>query len=151
MKPQDIIQNTLENIFGFMKIEPVYEINDKGDKVYEVVIKGNNLNFLIGHRGQSLDALQSILHLTVLRQTGEQVTVIIDINGYRDQRTEKIQNMARSYIDRVRFFQKDVELPPMDPWERRQIHMFVSEYDDIISESIGEGRDRRVTLKLKRQ
>lgn len=150
MKPLEVIQNTLDNIFGFMKIDPVYEINEKGDKVYEVVIQGNNLNFLIGHRGQSLDALQSILHLTVLRQTGEQITIVIDINGYRDQRTEKIQNMARSYIDRVRFFQKDVELPPMDPWERRQIHMFVSEYDDIVSESVGEGRDRRVTLKPKR-
>ena len=150
MKPQEVIQNTLDNIFGFMKIDPVYEINEKDDKVYEVVIKGNNLNFLIGHRGQSLDALQSILHLTVLKQAGEQVTIVIDINGYRDQRTEKIQNMARSYIDRVRFFQKDVELPPMDPWERRQIHMFVSEYDDIVSESVGEGRDRRVTLKPKR-
>lgn len=150
MKPQEVIQNTLDNIFGFMKIDPVYEINEKGDKVYEVVIQGNNLNFLIGHRGQSLDALQSILHLTVLRQTDEQITIVIDINGYRDQRTEKIQNMARSYIDRVRFFQKDVELPPMDPWERRQIHMFVSEYDDIVSESVGEGRDRRVTLKPKR-
>ncbi len=151
MKPQEVIQTTLDNIFGFMKIDPVYEINEKDEKVYEVIVKGNNLNFLIGHRGQSLDALQSILHLTVLRQTGEQVTIVIDINGYRDQRTEKIHNMTKSYIDRVRFFQKDVELPPMDPWERRQIHMFVSEYDDIVSESVGEGRDRRVTLKLKRK
>jgi len=38
----------------------------------------------------------------------------------------------------------------MDPWERRQIHMFVAEYDDVVSESVGEGRDRRVTLKPKR-
>ena len=58
--------------------------------------------------------------------------------------------MAKSYIDRVRFFQKDVELPPMDPWERRQIHMFVSEYDDVVSESVGEGHERRVTLKPKK-
>ncbi|KKS31299.1 hypothetical protein A2380_03045 [candidate division WWE3 bacterium RIFOXYB1_FULL_43_24] len=146
----EVIKNTLDNIFGFMKINPNYEINGKDDGIFEVKIQGNNLNFLIGHQGQSLDALQSILHLTVLRQTGEQVTVLIDINGYKDQRAEKIQNMAKSYIDRVRFFQKDVELPPMDPWERRQIHMFVAEYDDVISESSGEGRDRRVTLKPKK-
>jgi len=125
----EVIKNTLDNIFGFMKINPNYEINGKDDGVFEVKIQGNNLNFLIGHQGQSLDALQSILHLTVLRQAGEQVTVLIDI---------------------VRFFQKDVELPPMDPWERRQIHMFVAEYDDVVSESVGEGRDRRVTLKPKR-
>ena len=146
----EVIKNTLDNIFGCMKINPNYEINGKDDGIFEVKIQGNNLNFLIGHQGQSLDALQSILHLTVLRQTGEQVTVLIDINGYKDQRAEKIQNMAKSYIDRVRFFQKDVELPPMDPWERRQIHMFVAEYDDVISESSGEGRDRRVTLKPKK-
>ncbi len=146
----EVIKNTLDNIFGFMKINPNYEINGKDDGVFEVKIQGNNLNFLIGHQGQSLDALQSILHLTVLRQAGEQVTVLIDINGYKDQRAEKIQNMAKSYIDRVRFFQKDVELPPMDPWERRQIHMFVSEYDDVVSESVGEGHERRVTLKPKK-
>jgi len=59
--------------------------------------------------------------------------------------------MARSYIDKVRFFQKEVEMPRMNPWERRQIHIMVAEYDDIISESTGEGDDRRVVLKPKEQ
>ncbi len=150
MSVKENIQDLLTNIFGFLKIHPDYEVIDKEDNVFEIKISGNNLNFLIGHRGQSLDALQSILHLSVLRQQGQHVTIVIDINGYKDQRTEKLQNMTKSYIDRVRFFQKDVELPPMDPWERRQIHMFVSEYEDVVSESIGEGKDRRVTLKLKK-
>lgn len=150
MSVKENIQDLLTNIFGFLKIHPDYEVIDKEDNVFEIKISGNNLNFLIGHRGQSLDALQSILHLSVLRQQGQHVTIVIDINGYKDQRAEKLQNMTKSYIDRVRFFQKDVELPPMDPWERRQIHMFVSEYEDVVSESIGEGKDRRVTLKLKK-
>lgn len=150
MSIKETIQDLLTNIFGFLKIHPEYEVIDKEDNIFEIKISGNNLNFLIGHRGQSLDALQSILHLSVLRQQGQHVTIVIDINGYKDQRTEKLQNMTKSYIDRVRFFQKDVELPPMDPWERRQIHMFVSEYEDVISESVGEGRERRVTLKLKK-
>jgi spoIIIJ-associated protein len=59
--------------------------------------------------------------------------------------------MARNYIDKVRFFQKEVELPRMNPWERREIHILVSEYDDILSESTGEGTNRRVVLKPKDQ
>ncbi len=144
-----IIQEALENIFGFLKIDPDFEIDDKGENIYEVRISGDNLNYLIGYRGQSLDALQHFLHLLIHNLTDEQITVIVDINGYRDQRAEKLRDIAKNYIDRVRFFQKEVALPPMDPWERRQIHMFVAEYTDVTSESVGEGRDRRITLKPK--
>jgi spoIIIJ-associated protein len=86
----------------------------------------------------------------VFRETQIQPIITIDINEYRNRKTEKLQDMAKTFIDKVRFFQKDTELPRMSPWERRQIHLLVSEYDDIESESTGEGENRRVVLKLKK-
>ncbi|MBU1133187.1 hypothetical protein KKG08_02860 [Patescibacteria group bacterium] len=144
---QDVIEEALTNIFGFLRIDPDCEISSPEDGVYLVTIDGEELNFLIGFRGQSLDALQSILRLIIFRKTGEQIVLNVDINGYKNQKADKIKNLARKFIDKVRFFEKEIELPRMNPWERRQVHTFVSEYDDVDSESTGEGINRRVVLK----
>lgn len=148
---QDVIEEALTNIFGFLQIDPDCEISAPEKGVYLVTIDGEDLNFLIGFRGQSLDALQSILRLIIFRKTGEQVVLNVDINGYKNQKANKIKDLARKFIDKVRFFEKEIELPRMNPWERRQVHTFVSEYDDVESESTGEGRDRRVVLKPKKK
>jgi spoIIIJ-associated protein len=149
MKIDDILKDNLEKIFEFIGIDPDTEIEEKDESNYAVTITGDDLNFLIGFRGQSLDGLQNILKLMIYRQTKTQPILTVDINSYRDRKTEKLQDMARNYIDKVRFFQKEVELPRMNPWERREIHMLVSEYDDIESESTGEGNNRRIVLKPK--
>lgn len=151
MNIKEIINEVLMNIFGFIQIKPEYTIEVSGENVYEVSIDGEDLSFLIGHRGQSLEALQTIVSLNLHNKTGEQHTVIVDINGYRKNRVERLGEFVKSYIDRVRFFNKEVKLPPMNPWERRQIHVIISEYSDVESESMGEGRDRQVVLKPKKK
>jgi spoIIIJ-associated protein len=143
------IKSFLNDIFKHLGIKPESSVEEVEEKTYKVTISGNDLSFLIGFRGQSLEALQSILSLMALRKVGEPVSVILDINGYRDQKAERIINLTKSFIDKVRFFQKEVQLPMMNPWERRQVHILVAEYDDVISESTGEGPARRVVLKPK--
>ncbi len=147
MKTKEIIETRLNKIFNYIEISPEVEIEEIEENNFSVVISGDNLNFLIGFRGQSLEALQNILRLIIFRKTQLQPILTLDINGYRNRKIEKLQDMARNFIDKVRFFQKEVELPRMNPWERRQIHVLVSEYDDIFSESTGEGEDRRIILK----
>ena len=151
MKTKEIIDTHLNKIFDYIGISPEVEIEEIEENNFSVVISGDNLNFLIGFRGQSLEALQNILRLIIFRKTQLQPILTLDINEYRDRKIEKLQDMARNFIDKVRFFQKEVELPRMNPWERRQIHVLVSEYDDIFSESTGEGEDRRIILKLNKQ
>lgn len=149
MSKIEIVTDTLNNILGFIGITPVVKIEEDADKNIGVVIEGENLNFLIGYRGESLDAVQHLLSLVLFRKTNEPSHVIVDINGYRTQKVEKIEDITKNFIDRVRFSQKDVEMPIMNPSERRLVHTFVANYTDITSESIGEGAQRRVVLKLK--
>ena len=54
--------------------------------------------------------------------------------------------MIKSYIDRVRFHQKEMRLPPLTPYERRYVHTYIGNYVDVESESRGEGRSRRLFL-----
>ena len=147
MEITEIIQTAIEKILKFIGVNPEVKIEKAEDDVYSVNITGDDLNFLIGFRGQSLEALQSLVKLIVFRKTGQQFVLTLDINEYKSRKVENLQDLAKSFIDKVRFFEKEIELPRMNPWERREIHMFVAEYDDVLSESIGEGEDRRVVLK----
>ena len=149
MNKKETVNNHLWKIFEYMGIKPAINITEVEDSTVEIDIEGQNLNFLIGYRGESLDALQNILGMVLYKECGEWVHVVIDINGYRKQKQEKIEQITKGYIDKVRFFGKEVEMSPMNPFERRQVHTFISQYDDIISESTGEGASRRVVLKPK--
>ncbi|KKS17161.1 MAG: Single-stranded nucleic acid binding R3H domain protein [candidate division WWE3 bacterium GW2011_GWB1_41_6] len=150
MDKKEIIKVNVDRMMGFMGVSPDISISDSEEDTISVAVEGQNLNFLIGYRGESLDALQTILGLITFKETGEWVHVLVDINGYRKQKQEKIEQITKGYIDKVRFFGKDVEMSPMNAYERRQVHTFISEYDDIISESTGEGPARRVVLKPKK-
>lgn len=150
MDTKELIKKKMNKIFQYIGIKPELSVEEIEENNFNVTVSGDDLNFLIGFRGQSLDGLQNILRLMIYRETQIQPLITLDINDYKSRKTEKIQDMAKTFIDKVRFFQKDVEMPRMSPWERRQIHILVSEYDDIESESTGEGEDRRVVLKPKK-
>jgi len=151
MKKEDSIKTILDNMFGFLQVVPSVEITPAEEGVFNVVVEGNNLNALIGFRGYSLQAMEDLIELMLYRQFNDHTTLVLDINGYKAQRIDKIHDLARKLIDKVRFFERDVEMPPMDPWERRQVHVMVTEYDDVTTESIGEGSNRRVVLKSKKK
>lgn len=140
------IEKHLNQILDFIEVSPEINIEEDGD-AFRVTILGDDLNFLIGYRGESLDALQYILSHAVFREMDNWVRLSIDINGYRNSKLEKIEEMVRSFVDRVRFHQKEMRLPPLSPFERRHVHTLIGDYVDIESESRGDGRNRRLFLK----
>lgn len=144
-----ILENLVKTTLNQLKVRYDCVIKDADDGVL-VEITGNELNHLIGYRGDALNALQHFFNSAYYSGAGEYVRILVDINGYRELRKDKLEGMVKNFIDRVRFFSQEVEMPPMNPSERRVVHTFVSDYDDIVSESVGVGRDRRVVLKPKK-
>ena len=139
------IKKHLNKILKFIDVSPDVKISEDGD-AFRIDIQGDNLNFLIGYRGESLDALQYILSHAVYKEKTNWIPLSLDINGYRQSKLEKLEDTVKSFIDRVRFHQKEIRLPPLTPYERRHIHMLLTDYVDVESESRGEGRDRRLFL-----
>ena len=73
---------------------------------------------------------------------------ILDVNGYYSKRINNLKEMAKMGAERARFFKKEVALDPMNAFERRIVHMVLSEFTDIKTESVGiEGIDRRIVIK----
>lgn len=151
MDKTELTKELLSKILAFFGTKPQVDIQAGEEDMIMVNIKGDNLNYLIGYRGQSLDALENILTHMIYKQTNQWPQLLLDINGYNEQRVDRLHNLARRFIDRVRFFQTEVEMPYLNPWERKQIHMYVTDYDDVASESRGDGRSRKMYLMPKKR
>ncbi|HSX39847.1 MAG TPA: R3H domain-containing nucleic acid-binding protein [Candidatus Saccharimonadales bacterium] len=150
MEKQKELKNLIEEILKHINAQATVIVEEDPEKISIVTIDGNDLSYLIGYRGESLDGLQTIVNLALYRKFGPETKAVVDINGYRKQRQEKVEQIAKSFIDRVRFLGKEVAMPPMNPFERKTVHTFVGTYDDITSESAGEGPYRHVVLKPKK-
>lgn len=103
----------------------------------------------IGEKGQTLFEIQHILKLIVRKKIEDPIYVSLDINDYKKNKEEYLRDLAKTTADEVTLLKKEKELPPMAPAERKVIHMALADRDDIVSESLGEGPERRVTIKPK--
>ncbi len=143
--PRPSIEKHLKKILEFIDVSPDVGVTQDGD-AFRVEISGDKLNFLIGYRGESLDALQYILSHAVFKEKNNWIPITLDINGYRQSKLDKLDETVKGFVDRARFHQKEIRLPLLTPFERRHVHMLIAEYIDVASESRGEGRDRRLFL-----
>ena len=114
-------------------------------------IKGDDLGILIGRRGQTLSSLQYIVRLIVGHQTQAWVPIIIDVEGYKQRRYEALQALAWRIAEQVKAGQAPFTLEPMSAYERRIVHLALSEHPDVTTQSIGEGEARKVIILPKRQ
>lgn len=143
------LSEILDNLLGLLLLEGSYEIEEDENGLH-VLIETKDAGRLIGSGGQSLDGLQLIVNQMMFRQTAEGYKrVILDVGGWRKQKEEELTASAKSWVNEVLEKGKELELEPMSPWQRRIVHMVVSENDGVESESVGEGRDRHIVIKIK--
>jgi len=122
---------------------------ERGIQYIQVDLEGDNLNELIGHHGRNLESMQIILGLMLVKtlKTDENLRVLLEINDYKESREKYLRSYALRAADQVRESGQDMELQPMKPAERRVVHMVLKQEEGIMSESTGEGDDRRIVVK----
>ncbi|MBU6256517.1 MAG: Jag N-terminal domain-containing protein [Chloroflexi bacterium] len=106
----------------------------------------DELNSLIGGRGERLQAIQHLVNLMLSRKMGEWARITVDIEEYRGRREAQLRALARKAADRVKETGRAVQLEPMTALERRWIHVELQEMDGIATESAGEEPERRVVV-----
>ncbi|MGJ3238898.1 MAG: RNA-binding cell elongation regulator Jag/EloR [Anaerolineae bacterium] len=109
-------------------------------------VTGTEMNRLIGHRGDTLASLQYITRLIVSRQLQRRANIIIDAGNYKARRSERLRQLAKRMADQAIRQGRVVTLEPMPPHERRIIHLTLRKRDDVITKSVGEGKERKVTI-----
>ena len=112
-------------------------------------IEGDDLGILIGRRGQTLACLQFILRLIVGHQTKTWLPIVVDVEGYKQGRFEKLQALACRLAEQVKDRREPFTLEPMPAYERRVIHLALADHPDVTTESVGLGEARKVVIRPK--
>ena len=150
---EEQLSEILDNLLGLLLLEGSYEI-DETQEALNVSIETTDAGRLIGARGESLEGLQLVVNQILSRKNDpknseEFKRVIIDVSGWRKQKEEDLTQRARDWIKQVIDSGQVLELEPMPSWQRRIVHMVCGETGGVISESVGEGRDRHIVIKVK--
>ncbi len=150
--PLHVAQETVSELLSKMHIQADVEAmygemdEERGTRAILVDVSGKDLSVLIGKRSETLNALQYISRLIVSKELGENVTLVIDVEGYRSRRERQLRQLAHRMAEQaVKTGRKQI-LEPMPPNERRIIHMELREDAHVTTESFGEEPHRKVSI-----
>lgn len=150
-KVKKIIEEATKNIttmMGFNCQISIDEVEDEnGVNTVCNVSTESDSNFLIGQNGDNLQALQHLVRLIVRKQSDERTKFTIDVNSYKKEKNDSIVYLAKDMAEKAVSDRKAVVLRPMSAYERRLVHMELSENKDVITESMGEGEERKIVIK----
>lgn len=115
-----------------------------------IQINNGNLGYLIGYRGETLYALQTILSAIAGKKISNKVRVILDIEGYKQKREKTLEDLAEKVSKTVVRTKKPVKLEPMQAYERKIIHSKLQQHPKVETTSVGEEPNRRIVIQLKK-
>lgn len=153
IKTGEKIINDLIKLLGVdAELKVAVEIDEDEKKYLRVDIEGDELGFLIGYRGKTLNSIQSIFTQMLVRQLeGEEVmAVCIDVNNYRERRKSYLKSLALRAATEAKESGQNIELPALSPYERRIVHLALKKEEGVSTESEGEGDERHVVVKPTR-
>ncbi len=142
----DFIKEFVQKILNKIGVYYDLEFQDGGEEKW-FLIRTEDSALIYGDPSRAIVAINTIMRRIVEKSFPEPVKFLIDINDYHKKHAEEIKDIARMHAQRVRYFKKDIEMPPMNAYERRIVHTVLQEYPDISTESMGNGLERRVVIK----
>lgn len=134
--------------FGEEKVTVDEYEGDEGELILD--ISGGDLAVLIGRHGRTLDSLQMILSSLMSNHLHFHYPVVIDVEGYKSRRKEKLETLARNAASRARRQHGSVKLAPMNAYERRIVHLALLDSLDVTTHSEGVDPDRHVVVTYVR-
>lgn len=144
LKTKETLKELLENM-GAQNFTLYTEKTDLGLKIR---IEGDSLGFIIGRKGEVLDALQYILSLIVNDRKDETYyRIILDCNNYRAERQKDLEDLAKKMAESVKKNRKPVTMEPMFSYDRRVVHTIVQDIPGVVSSSVGVEPRRCVIIK----
>ena len=148
-KAEENVKTFMEEMIKELPENTTYVIH-KDKTSLNIEISNENLGFLIGYRGETLYAFQSILSAIAGKDIDKKVRVILDIEGYKAKREKTLEELAEKVAKTVIRTRKPVKLEPMQAYERKIIHSKLQQNDKVQTESIGEEPNRRIVISLKK-
>ncbi len=143
-KAREVLENILERFGAETSV-----LTEEDSESITLNIKGDGSGILIGRKGQTLDAFQYVVNKIVHRMPDVTKQVIVDTEGYRQRRKETLIDLANRLSEEARTKGRPVSTSPLNPFERRIIHLAIQDDADLTTQSKGDGIYRSVVISLK--
>jgi spoIIIJ-associated protein len=141
------IKKLLDELFDLIGIKVKVDVKKDGEAYKVEIDPGESAGLLIGGHGLTLAALQSFVAIAIKQQTGEWLTIIVDIAGWSEKQNQRLIEMAEQTAARVIQTGEEQKLYNLTPLQRRVVHTALSTNADITTSSEGEGQDRYLIVK----
>ncbi len=144
------VNDILKNFFDITGEDVSYTVEKNGNQI-NLTITGEHVSHLIGYKGKTIEAFQSLINSILQREDEEYAKVFVEINDYKKKKEEKLRKLANKMAANCVKFRRPIKLEPMSAYERLIIHRELADRKDVETESIGEEPRRRVVIKRKYQ
>jgi spoIIIJ-associated protein len=112
-------------------------------------IEGDDLGVLIGRRGQALASLQYLVRLIVAEKSKKWISINVDVDWYKKRHYDTLKKLAERLAEQVAHRKRTITMEPMQPDERRIVHITLANHPDVMTQSTGEGDGRRVVIQMR--
>lgn len=149
INPRDIetIKETTRIFFRKTTFDVKVDFGKVHDNTVPVRVETDKPRVLIGEKGKTLAQVQRLLKAMLRTTVKKDFYIDLDINGYKQKKTQYLKELATSIADEVALMREEKALPPMPAYERRIIHLELAERGDVTTESVGKPPSRRVVIK----
>lgn len=145
-KDQNKIKGILSDLCYFYGLKAKFNITEE-ESLIRINLEVADGTFLVGEDGYNLIALERLGRIIWQKQTGKRDRLKLDVNNYRQERQQYLQDLARATAEKVSTENRLVILRPMNAFERRLIHLALADDPRVATESLGEDYERRVIVK----
>ena len=147
---EEKIEVFLKGLLEHMDSQAVPHCYQTEGNTYKVDLVGDDLGYLIGRRGDTLDAIQHLANYTINRDVEGHIRINVDAEGYREKREESLRRYARKKAQQVLKARRRTTLEPMNAYERHVIHAALQDMENITTHSTGVEPNRRVVIEYVR-
>lgn len=150
-KQVDVLKGLTEELLSLMSINATVEVS-VGEESETFVVNINSeeaTGLLIGKKGDTLSSIQTILSVLLKTKTGEWYRVLVNVGDYREKEEAYLKDLAETTAQRAKETGEPQHLYNLKSWQRRLVHMALSEDGELVTESQGEGEERYLVVKKK--
>jgi len=148
--PVAVAEATLTELLSAAGLNIETRRRASGDEEMLFELIGDDVEPLLANKGEGLTGLEVLVGRIASKRVGQPVHPRLDAEGFRAHRKEALEELARTSADEVRRTRRPQLLPPLAPWERRLVHLALSEDPELETQSEGDGFLKRVEVRLKR-
>ncbi len=148
-KESKIIKEEIEKLLKQIGITSEVEVEQSEEGYVVSLDAGEDNALLIGKHGNTLASLELVSTLIVTNKIGEFKRVTMEVGSYRAEREQYLQDLANKLKEEVITSGYEKQVRGLKPWERRFMHMYLQEDSEVMTESIGEDRERTLIIKKK--